>query len=100
MPRLPRLVLPGIPHNNTQCGNCRIETCFRAEDDRLYLQLLKDLLIPNHVHLVAVPRRPNFWAAFLYVEQNPARVRLVEHSKQWKWSSAQTRGLALSSFRG
>lgn len=30
-----------------------------------------------------------FWAAMLYVEQNPARARLVEHSEQWKWSSAQ-----------
>jgi len=33
----------------------------------------------------------HFWAALLYVEQNPARARLVEHSEQWKWSSTQAR---------
>jgi putative transposase len=31
----------------------------------------------------------HFWAAMLYVEQNPARARLVEHTERWKWSSAQ-----------
>jgi putative transposase len=31
----------------------------------------------------------HFWAAMLYVGQNPARARLVEQAGQWRWSSAQ-----------
>jgi putative transposase len=74
MPRRPRLVLPGIPHHITQRGNYRQKTYFRAEDYRLYLELLKDYsrhhgvailgycLMPNHVHLVAVPQRPDSFA--------------------------------------
>jgi putative transposase len=31
----------------------------------------------------------HFWAAMLYVEQNPVRARLVEQAGQWSWSSAQ-----------
>lgn len=30
----------------------------------------------------------HFGAAMSYVEQNPARARIVEHSQQGKWSSA------------
>jgi putative transposase len=32
---------------------------------------------------------PHFWAAMVYVEQNPVRARLVEHAWDWSWSSAQ-----------
>ena len=31
----------------------------------------------------------HFWAAMLYVEQNPVRARLVEEAGAWRWSSAQ-----------
>jgi putative transposase len=31
----------------------------------------------------------HFWAAMLYVEQNPVRARLVEQAGEWRWSSAQ-----------
>jgi putative transposase len=31
----------------------------------------------------------HFWAAMLYVEQNPVRARLTSHAGQWKWSSVQ-----------
>jgi hypothetical protein len=36
------LVLPELPHHITQRGNYRQRTYFRAEDYRLYLELLKD----------------------------------------------------------
>jgi hypothetical protein len=42
MPRLRRLHLPAIPHDLTQRGNYRQKNNFRAEDHRLYPQLLKD----------------------------------------------------------
>jgi putative transposase len=30
----------------------------------------------------------HFWAAMLYVEQNPVRAGLAERAEQWRWSSA------------
>ena len=67
MARLPRVVLPGIPHHITQRGNRRERTFFEDADYDLYLDLLADAaqraqtqiwsycLMPNHVHIVAVP---------------------------------------------
>ncbi len=39
-------------------------------------------------HSVAMDEE-HFWAAMVYAEQNPVRARLVEHARQWRWSSAQ-----------
>ena len=57
MPRPPRLVLPGIPHHITQRGNYRQTTYFRAEDYRLYLQLLKAHL-DSLTRPIASPPKP------------------------------------------
>jgi len=66
--RLPRIVLPGMPHHVTQRGNRREQTFFEEGDYALYLDLLADAasragvdiwsycLMPNYVHIVAVPR--------------------------------------------
>ena len=65
---LPRMVLPGIPHHITQRGNRGERTVFEDGDYALYLDLLADAaerygveiwsycLMPNHVHIIAVPR--------------------------------------------
>jgi putative transposase len=75
MPRAPRQVLPGVPHHVTQRGNRRQPTFFRATDYAAYLrisaaefakaqvQVLAYCLMPNHVHLIAVPIRPEALAA-------------------------------------
>ena len=42
MSRLPRMVLPGIPHHVTQRGNRRERTFFEDGDYALYLDLLAD----------------------------------------------------------
>ena len=67
MARLPRLVLPGIPHHITQRGNGRQRTFFDDDDYALYLDLLAQAaeqaqteiwsycLMPNHVHIILVP---------------------------------------------
>lgn len=67
MARLPRVVIPGIPHHVTQRGNGRQQTFFEEADYALYLDLLAEAaerartqvwaycLMPNHVHLVLVP---------------------------------------------
>ena len=68
MPRVARIVVPGLPHHVTQRGNRRMQTFFCDEDYREYLSLLVQwsgkhgnriwsyCLMPNHVHLVVVPQ--------------------------------------------
>jgi putative transposase len=68
MSRLARVVLPGLPHHVTQRGNGRARTFFRDADYALYRDLLARhcaeagvevwswCLMPNHVHLILVPR--------------------------------------------
>ena len=67
MARLPRLVIPGLPHHVTQRGNGRARTFFGDADYALYRDLLAAscraadvaiwswVLMPNHVHLILVP---------------------------------------------
>ena len=67
MPRVARLVVPGLPHHVTQRGNRRQPTFFGDSDYRLYMRLLREwcatagtqiwawCLMPNHVHLILVP---------------------------------------------
>lgn len=70
MPRQARVVIPGIPHHVVQRGNRRLPTFFRETDYRLWLRLAAEAfraaevevwaycLMPNHLHLVATPARP------------------------------------------
>ena len=68
MARLARLVIPGLPHHVTQRGNRRQQTFFNDGDYVAYLELMAEwcreegveiwsyCLMPNHVHLIAVPK--------------------------------------------
>ena len=77
MARLPRVVIPGVPHHITQRGNRRERTFFEEGDYALYLDLLADAagraqaqvwsycLMPNHVHIVLVPSdEDGLWRTF------------------------------------
>ena len=67
MPRIARVVVPGVPHHITQRGVRRMNVFFSDADRRAYLDLLAEqgkrfgvhylawCLMPNHVHLVAIP---------------------------------------------
>lgn len=67
MARLPRFVLPGIPHHVTQRGNGRQRVFFEDADYALYRDLFAQAaeragcevwaycLMPNHVHAIVVP---------------------------------------------
>lgn len=67
MARLARVVVPGYPHHITQRGNRRQQTFFSEDDYAAYKALLAQwcaaakvrilayCLMPNHVHLIAVP---------------------------------------------
>lgn len=68
MPRVARVVVPGIPHHVTQRGNRRGTVFFSDYDRHAYLTLLRAYaarqsveilaycLMTNHVHMVVVPR--------------------------------------------
>lgn len=67
MPRIARVIAPGFPHHITQRGNRRQRTFFFDTDYSAYIDLMAEwcrrysvdiwayCLMPNHVHLIAVP---------------------------------------------
>jgi len=69
MARLPRVVIAGVAHHVTQRGNGRQFILGSDTERRVYLDLLAEAvklygvsvvgycLMPNHVHLVVIPRR-------------------------------------------
>ncbi len=105
MARLPRIVLPGLPHHVTQRGNRREKTFFENGDYELYLDLLSEAarksgievwsycLMPNHVHVIAVPTDPDGLSrTFRYVHRHytgyiNARLRMTGHLWQGRFSS-------------
>jgi len=105
MVRLPRTVLPGIPHHVTQRGNRRETTFFQNGRYALYLGLLADAarranvaiwsycLMPNHVHIIAVPSDDDgLRRTFRYVHRHytgyiNARLRMTGHLWQGRFSS-------------
>lgn len=74
MARIQRVVAVGCPHHITQRGNFRRDIFYADQDRSTYLALLADsagearlqilgyCLMSNHVHLIAVPERPDSMA--------------------------------------
>jgi len=106
MPRPDRATVAGLPHHVTHRGNRR-ERIFREEEDyRTYLRLLRKALeryhvwlwsyalMPNHIHLVAVPERSDSlgraiqWAHGKYAEVFNVRYELVGHLWQGRFRSS------------
>ena len=68
MARLARIVVPGVPHHVTQRGNRRLDVFFGDADYAAYIDMVSQsckaadvtclawCLMPNHVHLILVPR--------------------------------------------
>lgn len=71
MARIARVVVPDVPHHVIQRGNRRLRTFFKDEDYEAYIDLMARwsshwgveiwayCLMPNHVHLIAVPSSEN-----------------------------------------
>ena len=67
MPRVARIIIPGMPHHVTQRGNRREKTFFNPDDYESYRLWLAEsssragcavwayCLMPNHVHVILVP---------------------------------------------
>ena len=99
------MILPGVPHHVTQRGNRREQTFFEDGDYALYLDLLAEgaerhgvevwayCLMPNHVHIVAVPRdAEGLGRTFRHVHRHYAgyvntRMRVTGHLWQGRFSS-------------
>ena len=95
MPRIARIVVPGIPYHITQRGNRRADVFFSDEDRNIYLKLLLEYagkhglavkgycLMTNHVHIVAVPARENTLCDVF----KPVHLRYAQHVN---WSQGIT----------
>ncbi|MBF0250000.1 MAG: transposase [Alphaproteobacteria bacterium] len=94
MARLARVVVPGVPHHVVQRGNRRQETFFCDDDYRVYKALMAEwcakhgvevwayCLMPNHVHLILVPRDENGLARAVG-EAHRRYTRHVNVREQW-----------------
>ena len=95
MARLARLVIPGLPHHVTQRGNRRQPTFFNDGDYAAYLELMADwcreqgveiwsyCLMPNHVHLIAVPKTADGLRRAIG-EAHQRYTRRINFREQWR----------------
>lgn len=105
VPHPRRIIVPDIPHHITQRGNYRQKTFLSDHDYQFYLDLLFEFaplngvsllaycLMPNHVHLIAVPGREDSFSRWLqrvhadYARTVHLRLRRVRHLWQARYHS-------------
>ena len=95
MARMARVIAPGIPHHVTQRGNRRQQTFFCDDDYLEYIALLSEwcgkysvqiwawCLMPNHVHLIAVPSTPESLARAIG-EAHRRYTRRINFRENWR----------------
>jgi putative transposase len=95
MTRLPRVVVPGLPHHVTQRGNRRQRIFFHDEDYVVYRRLLATYcrssrtrvlaycLMPNHVHLILVPA-DEYGLRDALAEAHRRYTRMVNFREGWR----------------
>ena len=95
MPRIARVVAPGLPHHVTQRGNRRQRTFFVEDDYEAYRELMATwcghcgvevwayCLMPNHVHLVVVPESEDGLRRGIG-EAHRRYTRRVNFRKRWR----------------
>ena len=105
MPRTARIVVPGIPHHVIQRGNRSEVVFFKEEDRRLYLKILAHFakkygveiwsycLMTNHLHLAAVPSRPESLAKMMAAVHKRYTV-MINIRNNWKGTLWQGRYLS------
>jgi len=96
MARIARAVAPGYPHHVTQRGNRRQQTFFNDEDYRSYQVLMAEwcakhhveiwayCLMPNHVHLIAVPETKEGLNSAIGEAHRRYNTRRVNFRKGWR----------------
>ncbi len=95
MPRIERVTVPSIPHHITQRGNRRQKTFFSNKDYTTYIDLMAEwcnrcgveiwayCLMPNHVHLIAVPDNEDSLAKAIG-EAHRRYTRHINFRKGWR----------------
>jgi len=95
MARIARVVAPGCPHHVIQRGNRRQKTFFYDEDYLAYLNLMAEwcdkcrvdiwawCLMPNHVHLIAVPHNEEGLARAIG-EAHRRYTRRINERENWR----------------
>ncbi len=95
MARIARVVAPGFPHHITQRGNRRQQTFFYDDDYQAYLDLMSEwcsrcgvevwayCLMPNHVHLIAVPESED-GLRLAIGEAHRRYTRLINFREGWR----------------
>ncbi len=95
MPRIARVVAPGLPHNLTQRGNRRQRTFFAQDDYEACIDLVAEscdacgvavwsyCLMPNHVHLIVVPESADGLRRAVG-EAHRRYTRRVNFRKRWR----------------
>ena len=95
MARIARVVAEHYPHHITQRGNRRQDTFFCDDDYRYYIQLMAEwcgkcgvtiwayCLMPNHVHLIAVPESEDGLRRALG-EAHRRYTRHINFREKWK----------------
>ena len=95
MARLAGLVVPGLPHHITQRGNRRQQTFFGEDDYAAYVELMARwcgeegvevwayCLMPNHVHLIAVPQSERALARAIG-EAHRRYTRRINFREKWR----------------
>jgi putative transposase len=95
MARIARVIAPGIPHHITQRGNRRLQTFFCDDDYSAYIDLMAEwcgkyrvaiwawCLMPNHVHLIAVPESEESLARAIG-EAHRRYTRRINFREKWR----------------
>lgn len=95
MARIARVIAPGYPHHVTQRGNRRQTVFFCEEDYQVYIELMSfwcrkhnvDIwawcLMPNHVHLIAVPQNEQDMARAIG-EAHRRYTRHINFREKWR----------------
>ena len=95
MPRIARVVAIDYPHHIVQRGNRRQQVFFKESDYQKYLQYLKEhskkfhlkiiayCLMPNHVHLIVIPKKANSLADAIG-DTHQKYTRMINFRKKWR----------------
>ena len=95
MARIARVIAPGYPHHITQRGNRRQQTFFCVDDYLAYIELMAQwckkyhvdiwswCLMPNHVHLIAVPHSEEGLARAIG-EAHRRYTRRINFREKWR----------------
>lgn len=95
MARIARVVVPEFPHHIVQRGNRRQKVFFNKDDYSEYLRLLNSYsqrfkvdilaycLMPNHIHLIAVPHKDGSLAQAIG-ETHRNYTRFINFREKWR----------------